>query len=150
MTDISNHSSLKTQENVPYHSKTIIVGSKTNSNSLIASRTSLVAQMVTNPPAMGETWVHSLRLGRSPGGGHGNPLQYSCLENPMDRGAWWATVHGGRKESDTTERLSTAQYHLIFIISQLTPPNTFTASLFKPGSKSRSMRNVLLKTQLTA
>ena len=33
-------------------------------------------------------------LGRSPGGGHGNPLQYSCLENPMDRGAWRATVHG--------------------------------------------------------
>ena len=31
-------------------------------------------------------------LGRSPGGGHGNPLQYSCLENPMDRGAWWVTV----------------------------------------------------------
>jgi len=33
-------------------------------------------------------------LGRSPGGGHGHPLQYSCLENPVDRGAWWATVHG--------------------------------------------------------
>ena len=33
-------------------------------------------------------------LGRSPGRGHGNPLQYSCLENPMDRGAWRATVHG--------------------------------------------------------
>ena len=33
-------------------------------------------------------------LGRSPGGGHGNPLKYSCLENPMDRGTWWATVHG--------------------------------------------------------
>ena len=33
-------------------------------------------------------------LGRSPGGGHGNPLQYSLLENPMDRGAWWATVRG--------------------------------------------------------
>ena len=32
-------------------------------------------------------------LERSPGGGHGNPLQYSCLENPMDRGAWWAAVH---------------------------------------------------------
>ena len=32
-------------------------------------------------------------LGRSPGEGHGNPLQYSCLENPMDGGAWWATVH---------------------------------------------------------
>ena len=33
-------------------------------------------------------------LERSPGGQHGNPLQYSCLENPMDRGAWWATVRG--------------------------------------------------------
>ena len=33
-------------------------------------------------------------LERSPGEGNGNPLQYSCLENPMDRGAWWATVHG--------------------------------------------------------
>ena len=32
--------------------------------------------------------------GKSPGEGNGNPLQYSCLENPMDRGAWWATVHG--------------------------------------------------------
>ena len=36
-------------------------------------------------------------LGRSPEGGHGNPLQYSCLENPMDRVAWWATVHGVTK-----------------------------------------------------
>ena len=36
-------------------------------------------------------------LGRSPGGGHGNPLQYSCLENPMDGGAWWVTVHGVAK-----------------------------------------------------
>ena len=36
-------------------------------------------------------------LGRSPGGEHGNPLQYSCLENPMDRGAWLATVHGVAK-----------------------------------------------------
>ena len=35
--------------------------------------------------------------GRSPGGGNGNPLQYSCLENPMDRGAWRATVHGAAK-----------------------------------------------------
>ena len=32
--------------------------------------------------------------GRSPGGRHGNPLQYSCLENPMDKGAWWTTAHG--------------------------------------------------------
>ena len=44
--------------------------------------------------------------GRSPGGGHGNPLQYSCLENPMDKGAWRAAVHGVTKESDKTEQLS--------------------------------------------
>ena len=37
--------------------------------------------------------------GRCPGEGNGNPLQYSCLENPMDRGAWWATVHGAAEES---------------------------------------------------
>ena len=43
--------------------------------------------------------------GRYPGEGNGNPLQYSCLENSMDRGARWATVHGGLKESDKTERL---------------------------------------------
>ena len=43
-------------------------------------------------------------LGRSPGEGNGNPLQYSCLENPMDGGAWWATYSPwGRTESDTTE-----------------------------------------------
>ena len=48
-------------------------------------------------------------LGRSPGGEHGNLLQYSCLENPMDRGTWWATVHGLR-ELDVTERLNTAEY----------------------------------------
>ena len=41
--------------------------------------------------------------GRSPGGGHGNPLQYSRLENPMDGGAWKAIVHGVHKESDPTE-----------------------------------------------
>ena len=35
--------------------------------------------------------------GRSPGEGNGNPLQYSCLENPMDGGAWWATVHGAKR-----------------------------------------------------
>ena len=39
-------------------------------------------------------------LGRSPGGGNGNPLQHSCLGNPMDRGAWWVAVHGVTKESD--------------------------------------------------
>ena len=70
---------------------------------------SLVAQTVKNLPAMWETWVQSLGWGRSPGGVHGNPLQYSCLENPMDKGAWWATLQD-QKESDTTEQLSRAQY----------------------------------------
>ena len=41
-------------------------------------------------------------LGRSPGEGNGNPLQYSCLGNPMDRGAWQFVIHGVAKESDTT------------------------------------------------
>ena len=39
----------------------------------------------------------------TPGEGNSNPVQYSCLENYMDRGAWWVTVYGGHKESDTTE-----------------------------------------------
>ena len=43
--------------------------------------------------------------GKSPGGGYGNPLQYSCLENPMDRGAWWTTVHRVAKQSDITEAI---------------------------------------------
>ena len=43
--------------------------------------------------------------GRSPGEGNGNPLQYSCLENPMEGGTWWATVHAVSKELDTTERV---------------------------------------------
>ena len=39
-------------------------------------------------------WVQSLGQEDPPGGGDGNPFQYSCLEDPMDRGAWWVTVHG--------------------------------------------------------
>ena len=54
---------------------------------------SLSTQMVKNLPAKQEAWVQSLGSGRFPGGGHGNTLQYSCLENSMDREAWWATVH---------------------------------------------------------
>ena len=61
------------------------------------SWSSLVTQMVKNLPTGREIWVRDLslipQLGRSPGGGHDNSLQYSYLENPMDRGAWQATVH---------------------------------------------------------
>ena len=49
-------------------------------------------------------------LGRCLGGGHGNPLQYSCLENPMDRGAWWATVHRVAKSRIQLKQLSTHLY----------------------------------------
>ena len=69
-------------------------------------------------------------LGRSPGEGNGNPLKYSCLENPMDRGAWWATVYGVAK---SRTRLSDFTYvvkvlilfllyifpHLIFIFNSI-------------------------------
>ena len=48
--------------------------------------------------------------GRFPGGGHGSPLQYSCLENPMDRGAWWATVHRMAKSQTQLKQLSTQTY----------------------------------------
>ena len=64
--------------------------------------------MVKRLPTMRETWVQSLGQGRSPGEGNDNPLQYSCLENPMDGAAWWATALGVAK-SRTPEQLSTAQ-----------------------------------------
>ena len=51
--------------------------------------------------------VSSLGSGRSPEGGHSNPLQYSCLENPMDRGAWQATVHGVAKTQTLLKQLNT-------------------------------------------
>ena len=62
--------------------------------------------MVKNLPAdTGDLGLIS-GLGRIPGEGNDKPLQYSCLENPMDRGVWWATVFWGHIESDTTEQLN--------------------------------------------
>ena len=52
-----------------------------------------VAQTVKKLPANAGDWGSIPGSGRSPGGGNGNPLQYFCLENPMDRGAWQAAVH---------------------------------------------------------
>ena len=65
------------------------------------------ASAVKNPPVNAGDAGDLRGLGsisgseRSSGGGNGDPLQYSCLENPMYRGAWWAAVHGVSRESDT-------------------------------------------------
>ena len=57
------------------------------------------------------------RSGRSPGEGNDNPLQYSCLENPMDQGAWWATVHGVAKNRTQLSDFTSLQRYLFFTIS---------------------------------
>ena len=63
--------------------------------------------VVKNPPAnAGDPGQEDPGSGRSPGERNGSTLQYSCLGNPMDREAWWATVHDVTKELDMTERLS--------------------------------------------
>ena len=58
--------------------------------------------MLKNPPANVGDLDSVPGLGRSPGGGNGNPLQYSCVGNPTDRGTWRAAAHGVAKELDTT------------------------------------------------
>ena len=62
--------------------------------------------MVKDPPANAGDVISISGSGRCPGEGNGNPHQYSCLENPMDRGAWQDTVHGVAKEPDMNERLN--------------------------------------------
>ena len=71
-------------------------------DTLIFKWASLDAQMVKNLPANARDVGSTLGSESSRGEGNGNPLQYSCLGNPMDGGAWWATVHGVAKESDMT------------------------------------------------
>ena len=61
------------------------------------------ASVVKNLPANAGDIGLTPGTGRSPKGGNGNPLQYSCLGNPMDRGTWHVTIHGVTKESDMTE-----------------------------------------------
>ena len=73
---------------------------------LQCSWASLVAQMVKNLPAMQETWVQSLNWEDLLEKGMATQIQYSGLENSMDRGAWWATVHGVVKSKTVTECFS--------------------------------------------
>ena len=72
---------------------------------LLLANLSGIAVVKNMPASAGNTRDTGLipESGRSPGGGNGNPLQCACLENPKDRGDWWATVPWGHKESDTTE-----------------------------------------------
>ena len=70
--------------------------------------------VVKNPPANAGDMRHTGLIpgsGRSPGEGHGNPLQYSCLENPEDRGAWQAIVHSVAQSQTQLKRLSTHVAH---------------------------------------
>ena len=77
----------------------------------------LVTQMVKNLPSVRLDLIRG--FGRFPGGGLGNPFQYSCLENPTDRGTWQATVHGVAKSQTRvrqTEQLSTGYFFFYFTI----------------------------------
>ena len=75
---------------------------------------SQVVLVVKNPPTNAGDVRDASSIpgsGRAPGGGHSNPLQYSCLENPMDQGVWWATVHRVTKSWTQLKRLSAQALH---------------------------------------
>ena len=81
-------------------------------------RASQMVLVVKNPPInVGDMWIAGLfpGSGRSPGEGNGYPLQYSCLENPMDRGAWKAIVHRVAKNQTRLKRRSTHVVHSWFV-----------------------------------
>ena len=88
--------------------------------------------MVKNMPANAEDASLIPGLGRSPGGGHGNPLQYSCLENPMNRGAWWAAVHGVAKIQTGLKRIS--MQHALLLILLHSPERLHLKSLISQFS----------------
>ena len=75
--------------------------------------------VVKTPPASAEEGSPIPRSGRSPRGGNGNPLQYSYLGSPMNRGAWWATVCGIAKKLDKTQRLNKSSNIFSLVLSPL-------------------------------
>ena len=95
--------------------------------SLQYSWASLVAQMVKNPPVMWEICVWSLGWEDSPGGGHSNPLQYSCLENPHGQRSLASYSPWGHKESDTTEQLSTKHPYVLILLTWKWEHSSFLA-----------------------
>ena len=99
---------------------------------------SLVAWMVKNPPAAGD--LGSIPgSGRSPGEENGPPLWYSCLGNPMDRGAWQATVLEVSKESDTTEGLTPT----LLLITQRSQDGPHRPSLAVPRGQAQHYEAIL-------
>ena len=93
-----------------------------STHTYIPSRASQVALVVKNTLANAGDMRHAGSipgLGRSPGGGHGNRLKHSCLENPMERGAWLATVQGVAKNSDTTKATQHSTAHVSLHIFSL-------------------------------
>ena len=87
---------------------------------------------------------------RCPGGGHGNPLQYSCLENPMDRGAWQATYSPwGCKELDTTEQLSTQLIKIIVSFLNNLMISVTRKHKYQKKCKVLHLENKLLSTRGT-
>ena len=99
-----------------------------------------MALLVKNPPAnAGDIRVVGSvsGLGSSPLGGNGNPLQYSCLENPIDRGTWWATVHGVAKSLTRLERLSTHAFFLSVFLVVVRSRQLQTTSLAQLALPSR-------------
>ena len=85
-------------------------------------RASQVALVVKNQPATAgdvKDFGSIPGLGRPLGEGNGNPLQYSCLENPMERGAWWAIVHGVTKESNMTEWLNSSNSSSVIVFGKM-------------------------------
>ena len=71
------------------------------------------------------------RLGRSPGGRYGNPLQHSCLENPMDRGAWWVTVHKVMKSWTRQKQFSTLACNIVYRVKWTDQDNLFEMGYFQ-------------------
>ena len=75
-------------------------------------------------------WVKSLGQEDSPGEGNGNPLQYSCLDNPMDRGAWWATVHGVTRVGHN-------------LATKPPPPQMYVANAFYTKKHANNLKTIM-------
>ena len=99
----------------------------------IAAGASLVAQMVKNLPVMQENPGSIPGWGRSPGEGSGSPVLYSCLENPMDWGAWQATIHGSQTvghDRATNTQLCLSFPHVLVLITLISVVTIILSSTF--------------------